>query len=82
MDRRRFRIAYLLLLVLLLAAGADARRISAFDGTDERYRVFADRIGTRLMKGLVFDTTCPTGKTDVSRIRSLPAYVSAARRTA
>ena len=62
MDRRRSRIAYLLPLVLLLAAGADARRISAFDGTDERYRAFAGRIEIFLMKGLVSERHLPHAK--------------------
>jgi hypothetical protein len=75
MDRRPSRIAYILPLVLLLAAGADARRISAFDGTDERYRAFTDRIKTFLMKGLVSERHLPHAINERLPDRSSVAYV-------
>jgi hypothetical protein len=75
LDRRRSRIAYLLPLVLLLSAGADARRISAFDGTDERYRAFAGRIEICLMKGLEFEHHLPRGKKGRIPDTSLVAYI-------
>ena len=55
MDRRRFRIVYLLALVLLLSADAAAQRVSATDETNRMVRAFADRMEIYLRKGLVFE---------------------------
>ena len=59
MDRRRSRIAYLLPLVLLLAAGAVAQPLSAFEETKKLVRISAGRIEIYLNKGLVFERHLP-----------------------
>jgi hypothetical protein len=62
MDRRRSRIAYLLPLVLLLAAGAVAQPFSAFEETNKLVRISAGRIEIYLMKGLVSERHLRRGK--------------------
>lgn len=74
-DRRRSRIAYLLPLVLLLAAGAVAQSFSEFDETGKLVQLSAGRIEIFLMKGLVFDRHLPRAKNGRLPDRSLVAYV-------
>ena len=75
MDRRRSRIAYLLPLVLLLAAGAVAEPFSAFEETNKLVRISAGRIEIYLKKGLVFERHLPRAKNERLPNRSLVAYV-------
>lgn len=75
MARRRSRIVYLFALMLLLCGGIVAQRLFAFDETDKKYRVFADRIVIHLMNGVVFERHLPRGNNGHLPDISLVAYV-------
>jgi len=74
-DRRRSRIAFLLPLVLLLAAGAVPQPFSVIEETDKLVRISAGKVETYLKKGLVFERHLPRGKIGRFPDRSLVAYV-------
>jgi len=75
MDRRRSLIIYLLALMALLSAGIVAERFYVFDEIDKMHGVFANRIVTYLMKGVVFEHHLLRGKNGRLPSTSLAAYV-------
>jgi hypothetical protein len=74
-DKRRYRSLYILAPMLLLAGGIAVHRYSAFDETDKMNPVFADRIETYLMKGLVFEHPLPRDNNGRLPEPSLAAYI-------
>jgi hypothetical protein len=78
-GKRRFRVVYLLALVLFLSVVTVGKRYVPFEGTKQMVQGFADRITARLMKGVVFEHPFPRCNNGRLQDTSLVAYVLGGR---